>query len=220
MEESGRRKPVAPMMFPSQLARHGPGSLPEAGRPQREGGLEISVGSKEGSEPPRVYVFRQSKITVGRSSACELRLDDPERLASGRHAEISVSGDRALVKDLGSRNSTFLNGERLEPEAAVGVGPQDEIVISGAWLRVRVLAAGAEAVEAPTVLAPGSANPFAEEARFLAEALRRIAEIFDAEAPESRARALEEALRKALGDESGEAYAEIGRLLGRSGEES
>ncbi|APR78464.1 FHA domain protein [Minicystis rosea] len=52
---------------------------------------------------------------VGRSSACTLRLDDP--LASGEHARISYSGGEWSVRDLGSRNGTWLDGARLEPGA-------------------------------------------------------------------------------------------------------
>ncbi len=50
--------------------------------------------------------------SIGRSSACLLQLDDPR--ASGHHALVRWSGTDWELLDLGSRNGTFLGGERLE----------------------------------------------------------------------------------------------------------
>lgn len=62
------------------------------------------------------WVALPAHTLVGRSSACTLRLDDP--LASGEHARISFDGGAWLVRDLASRNGTFLDGERIEPGSA------------------------------------------------------------------------------------------------------
>jgi DNA-binding winged helix-turn-helix (wHTH) protein len=48
---------------------------------------------------------------VGRDAAVQVRLDDPA--VSRRHARIVVSGSGAVIEDLGSKNGTFLDGERL-----------------------------------------------------------------------------------------------------------
>ncbi len=50
---------------------------------------------------------------VGRSSACQIRLDDPR--VSGEHAAILWDGHRWSLRDLSSRNGTWLDGQRLEP---------------------------------------------------------------------------------------------------------
>jgi hypothetical protein len=50
--------------------------------------------------------------TIGRSSSCMLRLDDPR--ASGHHAVLQWSGSAWELRDLGSRNGTWLNGRRIE----------------------------------------------------------------------------------------------------------
>lgn len=50
---------------------------------------------------------------VGRSSRSELCIDSP--LVSLQHAAIRWTGDAWEVKDLGSRNGTYLNGKRLDP---------------------------------------------------------------------------------------------------------
>jgi hypothetical protein len=48
---------------------------------------------------------------VGRTPVCALRLS--ERYISARHAVLRWNGDRWDIKDLGSRNGTFLDGVRL-----------------------------------------------------------------------------------------------------------
>lgn len=51
-------------------------------------------------------------VTVlGRSPACRVTLEDP--LVSREHARLSVRGDVVSVQDLGSRNGTLVNGEKL-----------------------------------------------------------------------------------------------------------
>jgi len=51
--------------------------------------------------------------TIGRASDCALAL--PKSFVSARHAEIRWNDDGWQVKDLNSRNGTFVNGERLAP---------------------------------------------------------------------------------------------------------
>jgi hypothetical protein len=50
---------------------------------------------------------------VGRSPLCALRLEDPH--ASAQHAVLRWSGQHWEVRDLGSRNGTFLDGEQVQP---------------------------------------------------------------------------------------------------------
>ena len=49
------------------------------------------------------------EFIIGRSSSCNLTLEDP--LVSRRHVMINISDSRATICDLGSRNGTLLNGE-------------------------------------------------------------------------------------------------------------
>ena len=53
-----------------------------------------------------------ARTLVGRSSACGLRVAAVH--ASSEHASLNWTGWRWEVRDLGSRNGTFLNGARLE----------------------------------------------------------------------------------------------------------
>lgn len=221
MAGSGSRKPVAPMVFPSQIARQGPGVQPEeSGRPG-ERVLQITAGRPKSGEPPRVYVFRQARVVVGRSSACDLRLEDPERVSSSRHAEIRLERGRAFVADLGSRNCTAVNGDRLEPEVAVEIGPGDSITISDSELRVAVVGGAADRGDEKTITAEAVVNPFAEETGRLAETLYGIAEMFDQQPPERRREELAAALEEALGQgEPSPALLEIARVLARTSDDS
>jgi S1-C subfamily serine protease len=52
------------------------------------------------------------ETTIGRAEDCSLVLGDPS--VSGYHAEIRViAEDRATIRDLGSRNGTYADGERV-----------------------------------------------------------------------------------------------------------
>ncbi len=52
------------------------------------------------------------RTLIGRSPECDIFLDDVT--VSRRHAEITRSGDRFTITDLGSLNGTFVNRRRIE----------------------------------------------------------------------------------------------------------
>lgn len=60
-----------------------------------------------------------ARLLVGRAPSCTLCLED--RRVSGEHATILWTGTRWEVRDLGSRNGTFLDGVRLEPGVSQGL---------------------------------------------------------------------------------------------------
>jgi pSer/pThr/pTyr-binding forkhead associated (FHA) protein len=73
-----------------------------------------------------------SGVVIGRSSSCFLQVDDPG--VSRQHLRISFDGI-PLIEDLGSRNGTLVNGERLLGTRALQEG--DEIVIGSRCFTVR-----------------------------------------------------------------------------------
>jgi pSer/pThr/pTyr-binding forkhead associated (FHA) protein len=71
-------------------------------------------------------------VTLGRSRNCDCVLADPS--VSRRHAELRREGGRWILRDLGSRNGTRVNGARLLAEAEVG--PGDRVSFGDARFRL------------------------------------------------------------------------------------
>jgi EAL domain-containing protein (putative c-di-GMP-specific phosphodiesterase class I) len=63
-------------------------------------------------ESPRLFPLRTFPCRVGRQSSANIRLLHPT--VSGLHAEIGRVGQQLHVRDLGSRNGTFVNGMRAD----------------------------------------------------------------------------------------------------------
>lgn len=74
-------------------------------------------------ESPTTHEFVGHRLAVGRLSDNDVQLD--EGSVSSRHAEIVVDEGAAVLRDLGSTNGTFLNGEQVVGEASLREG--DEI---------------------------------------------------------------------------------------------
>ncbi len=72
-------------------------------------------------------------VTVGRSSANDVVL--PDGAVSRRHAALERLAAGWCIHDLGSRNGTYVNGERLERERPLYSG--DEIVMGDTVLTYR-----------------------------------------------------------------------------------
>ena len=59
----------------------------------------------------RTYDLNVDKTTVGRVADNAFEL--PEASVSSHHAEIILRGNDVLIRDLGSTNGTFINGEKI-----------------------------------------------------------------------------------------------------------
>ena len=57
---------------------------------------------------------------LGRSGACHVTIEDP--LVSRQHARIRVTGARATIKDLASRNGTYVNETPIDGECMIEDG--------------------------------------------------------------------------------------------------
>jgi pSer/pThr/pTyr-binding forkhead associated (FHA) protein len=80
--------------------------------------LKVLQGSHAGKELP----VPAPKFVIGRGDDCQLR---PQSDAvSRRHCEIMITENEVVVRDLGSRNGTFVNGERVGEVAVLLAGDQ------------------------------------------------------------------------------------------------
>jgi DNA-binding winged helix-turn-helix (wHTH) protein len=73
---------------------------------------------------------------VGRDEGVAVWLESPT--VSRQHARIRVVGEQASVEDLGSKNGTYLRGERLMTAASLADG--DEVRVGSVTLRFRRVA--------------------------------------------------------------------------------
>ena len=69
-------------------------------------------------------VLSGSRVVMGRSRDCDVRLDDPN--VSRRHAELRREEGGWVVADLGSTNGVKVNGRRV---SEAPLKPGDEIVL-------------------------------------------------------------------------------------------
>lgn len=110
-----------------------------------EGSSPTSLGELEISFPDattkRVPLVVGNGIRVGRVNSNDIVLPDVN--VSRFHSLFNCTADEVLVSDLGSRNGTFLNGERVVFPAKLKAG--DVVAISETTFRVHLISA------APTI---------------------------------------------------------------------
>lgn len=90
--------------------------------------LVVLAGAKHGTRIP----LKKDEFVIGRSRECTLRAGS--EAVSRRHCALVRSESGWLVRDLGSRNGTFLNDERIEGESPLQVG--DELRVGPLKFRV------------------------------------------------------------------------------------
>jgi DNA-binding NarL/FixJ family response regulator len=84
------------------------------------------------------YVVGPGSFTIGRSSTCDLVIDDPR--VSRVHATILAGLDGAMIQDAGSQNGVLVNERRISGPHALADG--DQIAVGSALLRVRATELG------------------------------------------------------------------------------
>lgn len=89
----------------------------EAGKTQAPEHIAPS-GSETPLSPTRI-------LTIGRESDASLLIN--HYAVSRRHAEITYANGHFLLRDLGSKNGTFLNDKRLEPHSVHILNPRDQV---------------------------------------------------------------------------------------------
>ncbi len=106
-------------------------SAPDRGTAAVETGWFLFGATSPGQTLTRVPITAESFV-IGRRAGLDLTLGSP--MVSGRHAELLAVGESLFVRDLGSRNGTFVN--RVRVDDATPVGPGDHIELADLEFRV------------------------------------------------------------------------------------
>lgn len=89
-----------------------------------------------GSVPMLVYVEGLTKTrwlldsdqtVIGRDPGCDVLI--PDRRVSRQHAVVVRTGDEFVVRDCGSKNGTFVNGERVVSERQLEDGDEIQLAL-------------------------------------------------------------------------------------------
>ncbi len=154
----------------------------------------IVVHTERGGEP-RPYVLDQDTITIGRAGTCDVPLEDPDRVVSKAHAELHVDGDGLRVTDLGSKNHTFVNGERVGTSGRA-VRDGDLLQVGPFQVTVQIERDLMVADDLDRTVFGAAFNPYGDEAEAVAAALGDLRRAFGTRADPG---ALRDALAGALG---------------------
>lgn len=170
---------------------------------------------------PDSFVFHQDRIVLGRDPGNDLPLPDDRRIISKQHATITAADAVYYLTDLGSKNFTYLNGDRLTSGQPYPIRSGDSFQIGSYRLTFEVVDVALKPMvpaafdQDRTVFDASFVNPFEEDAAVLAATLRSIRKLYDEVAPSRRADALAEALRAAFGEGgSHEADVLVSSLIG------
>jgi len=71
--------------------------------------------------------IKNNVTTVGRSYECDFIINDNKNRIGRKHANLIKRGDKCFVKDLGSKNKTYVNGSAIEPDKEVEINESDEV---------------------------------------------------------------------------------------------
>lgn len=157
--------------------------------------------------------FNDTEFSIGRNSANNLVLEDADKVVSRQHAKLRLEGTAYVLIDLGSRNSTVLNDEKVQADTPYQLTPGDVIKIGDFALEYQL-----EEPEQPTVAETDISsdatvlfhNPFLEEVEELRGAIQRLQQKYSEQDEVVRKGALQQSIQDmlALADED-----EAGKVL-------
>jgi pSer/pThr/pTyr-binding forkhead associated (FHA) protein len=109
--------------------------------------LVVVRGKPEGKVIPLVG----PNFKIGRGETCHLRPNSEQ--VSREHAEFTISGESVVVRDLGSRNGTLVNGKALTTEVCK-LKDRDLVQVGPLTFAVAILDAAASPAKATASAAP------------------------------------------------------------------
>ncbi len=92
-----------------------------------ESGDVAMLVAVDGPERGRPWPLGKEVVVIGRSADADVVI--PDRRVSGLHAEVVCRGGRCFLRDLGSKNGTFVNGERLDTSRVLEDGDEVQLAV-------------------------------------------------------------------------------------------
>ena len=118
---------------------------------------------KDGST--KNFAMPSTVTVIGRREDCDLCI--PLMIVSRKHCQLNIEEDKLNVRDLGSRNGTFINGRQIEASA---VSPGDRIKIGPVSFAVQI---DGDPASDSAILSPpksiSTSDDVTEQAKFFAE---------------------------------------------------
>jgi pSer/pThr/pTyr-binding forkhead associated (FHA) protein len=72
--------------------------------------------------------------TIGRLNECDIVILDPENRVSRKHAMIKTDQGKVFIKDVGSLNGTYVNGQKISLNQYVLLNNQDTVTLSTSYV--------------------------------------------------------------------------------------
>lgn len=125
MAELAAQQPVTPAPVPQPLIPAAP-VMPPPEQPEEETllGRLVTISGLDVTEIP----ITEAEFTIGRDPSCNYIIDQP--FVSPRHCMISLRKKTFFIRDLGAKNGTFINGERLPKNRDIPVPLGSEVNIT------------------------------------------------------------------------------------------
>ena len=121
--------------------------------------MTIQLIVVQGRPSGRALRFPPGQYYFGRGAECHVRPNSD--WVSRQHCQLRVGPGGALLRDLGSRNGTLVNGQLLAPEHALADG--DQIQIGPVVFEARLERAPAAPAPEVEMIRPADQDPSAPE---------------------------------------------------------
>jgi hypothetical protein len=87
--------------------------------------MEVTLVMYKADGARRDFPLCKARVLIGRDNACELRVPLPS--VSRKHCELKVASGSVKLRDLGSSNGTFINGNKVKAETPLSPGDRIQV---------------------------------------------------------------------------------------------
>jgi pSer/pThr/pTyr-binding forkhead associated (FHA) protein len=136
--------------------------------------LQLSISKKSNSDHKYDLEFLRYPVVIGREDKNDVALPDPSKVVSRKHAKIINTEGILQLMDLGSANSTYLNGNRIMSNEEYPIQSGDLISIGDYDLAVTLMNEKVRKYDDDQKTMVFS-NPFQEDAAVVMETFKILA---------------------------------------------